>query len=141
MRPEIRDKLLKLLKGEEAYRQFAYHDSKGILTIGFGRNLQAKGLNLDEALYLLSNDVKDAEAEIWKTYPHYSSLDEVRKAVLVEMTFNMGIEKVLGFKNMFAHLEKGDYKAAAQDMLQSEWHKDVGHRAEVWAFVMESGQL
>ncbi len=141
MRPEFRDKLLKMLKVEEKYKQFPYLDSKGIETIAFGRNLKSKGINLDEALYMLSNDVRDAETEIWKNYSHYADLSEARKACLVDMTFNMGIEKILGFKKMFDCIEKQDWKGAAHEILDSKYHEDVGHRAEVWAYVMEIDQL
>jgi lysozyme len=49
--------------------------------------------------------------------------------VLTDMTFNMGIYELLKFKNTLMFIKRGDYKSAAEEMLNSKWAKQVGQRA------------
>lgn len=45
------------------------------------------------------------------------------------MSFNLGIAKLLGFKNTLAFAKAGDWARAASNMLQSAWAGQVGARA------------
>ena len=65
---------LKLLKLHEGYRQYPYTDSLGIVTIGYGRNLESRGLTESEATYLLEQDVDQAEEYLHKGYDYYYEL-------------------------------------------------------------------
>lgn len=117
-----------------------YLDSKGILTIGIGRNLRDRGIRTDEAYRMLNNDLEDVTADLTTYLPWWEKLDEIRQRVLVNMCFNMGIKRLLGFKNMLAATERGDYATAAAEMLDSKWHhEDVGIRAERLADQMRLG--
>ena len=53
--------------------------------------------------------------------------------VIVEMVFNPGRARLLGFVKMLTALERGDYSTAADEMLDSRWHRQVGKRAEEMA--------
>ena len=136
-----RHKLKSMLTQEESYRQFPYTDTKGNLTIGIGRNLQSRGISLDEALFLLDDDIMAVEHDLWKCCPAYPVLSDPRKVVLVDMCFNMGIEKLMQFRKMMAALLANDFEGAAREMLASQWHKDVGVRAEKLAAIMETNIL
>ncbi len=134
------DKLKNLLYKEEDYKQFPYRDSNGILTIGIGRNLQTKGINKWESQYLLANDIQESYGELQQHISWFKDLDEARQCVLIDMTFNMGIEKLLQFKITLDLIAKGQYAQAATEMLNSKWHTDVGNRAERLAQIMRTGQ-
>lgn len=129
------------LEKHEGMRQFPYVDTTGNTTIGIGRNLTAKGISHLEAMFLLNNDIGEAQREVWQFLPQLHCLDEARLIVLIELAFNIGIEHVLQFKKMIAALVAGDFKKASAEMLNSEWAKQVGMRAHEMAYQMETGVL
>lgn len=127
------------LTRDEALRLHPYKDSVGKLTIGVGRNLDDVGISAEEAQVLLQNDVSSAKSKLTQTLPWTGSLDDARFGVLLNMTFNMGIVGLLGFKNMLVLVQSGDYAGAAQEMLNSRWADQVGSRAYRLSIQMESG--
>ena len=48
---------------------------------------------------------------------------------MANMAFNLGISRLMRFKNMFAALNSGDYKQASIEGLDSKWAKQVYNRA------------
>lgn len=131
---------LDLLRVHEGYRQFPYADSLGIQTIGYGRNLESRGISEPEASELLANDIKEAE-ELLNQYEYYCSLSGQRKAVLIDMMVNMGSPKFAGFKKMHAALAEFNYTRAAIEMLDSKWADQVGQRALTLAEVMTNNKI
>jgi lysozyme len=123
----------------EGYRQYIYKDIKGHDSIGIGRNLDANGISRAEALYLLNNDIDNAEEELAKNISFYNDLDDVRKIVLINMCFNMGIGDLMQFKAMLTALGAGNYAQAADEMMKSEWSKQVPTRAATLAHMMDTG--
>lgn len=114
---------------------------KGKPTAAYGRNLSDRGLTEDEAEYLLRNDLRDFQDRCKKTFNSFwDLLDAPRKNVLVEMSFNMGVAGVRSFSSMLEALEKSNYKRAAEEMLDSKWADQVGHRAKVLAKQMRTGE-
>lgn len=116
-----------------------YRDSVGKLTIGVGRNLDDVGLSLAEAEYLLDNDISRATAAVLARLPWAMHLDEVRRGVLINCCFNMGIGGLLGFTKMLAAFERGDYDEAARELLASKYATQVGLRAERLATQLVTG--
>ena len=134
----ITQALIDSVKLGEGTRLKPYRCTAGKLTIGVGRNLDDVGISMEEAEYLLMNDLKRAEKEAEK-FSVYKKLNQARKDVLIEMVFNLGFARLSGFKKMFAALEKGNYDEAANQMLDSNWHRQVGKRAERLAYFMRIG--
>jgi len=116
-----------------------YKDSVGKLTIGYGRNISDRGLSEDEALYLLHNDIQDTIKELKQKYYWFDSLDDVRREVIINMAFNMGVPTFAQFRNTIGYIEEGHYDLAARNMLKSKWARQVGIRAQELAREMESG--
>lgn len=119
---------------------FPYKCPADKLTIGYGRNIEERGISEDEAEYLLNNDIKLSEGELSKAFPWFSNLTPVRQAVLINMHFNMGLTRLKGFIKALPAIERGDYKTAAAEMLDSKWARQVGKRADELAKQMETGQ-
>ena len=132
--------IIEQLKRDEGIRPFPYTDTVGKLTIGVGRNLTDVGLSQEEIDYLLTNDIARAEAAISAALPWFGDLDAVRQDVLINMTFNMGVNGVLGFHNMLAAMEQHDWPTAAREMLDSKWATQVGDRATRLAEQVQSGE-
>lgn len=117
------------LRRDEGFRARPYKDTVGKLTVGYGRNLDDVGLSEQEAEILLANDIANVCSELDRHLPWWRNLSGVRQGVVLNMCFNMGIKKLLAFKNTLAAMERGDYEAAAQGMENSRWYGQVKGRA------------
>lgn len=123
----------------EELRLKPYKCPAGKLTIGVGRNLDDKGLSEDEALFLLANDIDEITRRLDK-YGWYKALDPVRKKVIVDMAFNLGLSGLLSFKNMVQAINCYDYDMAADEMANSRWYEQVGQRGKRLAQMMRTGE-
>lgn len=132
----IKEKHLELLKQQEGYRQYAYHDTKGILTVGYGRNLESRGVSKIEASYLLTNDVEAAYFDLNRKFEWFKTLDDITQGVLVNMVVNMGIAKFSHFERMIDALESNNHEGASREMLSSLWARQVGKRANILSNIM-----
>lgn len=141
--------ILANLYTEEDYRQFAYDDAsgnevrapKGYLTIGIGWNIQINGCPREIAEYAAMYFINKADKDLSKKIPLYDGLDDVRKAVLCDMAFNMGVGGVLEFHNMLLAIKNKDYRSAAIAMLNSNWAKQVSKNRSMKLFaMMETGE-
>jgi len=133
------DLLAQELERDEGKKNMLYRDSLGIWSIGIGRNLQDRGLSDDEILYLLKNDMNIVFAALDTSLPWWRAMTENRQRALANMCFNLGINRLLGFKNTLLSMSQGDYAAAAAGMLASRWATQVGDRAKRLAAMMEQG--
>lgn len=127
------------LMKSEGLRLSPYQDIFGKITIGWGRNLSDVGITESEALMMLDHDILIAERDTLRSLPWTASLDEVRFGVLVDMAFNMGITRLLTFKNTLAAVQARNYAKAAEHMLDSKWAWQVGQRAVDLAEIMKKG--
>lgn len=127
------------LQIDEGKRRKPYVDTRGRMTIGIGRNLTDKGLSAAEINILFDNDVAEAELGARAIFHTFDQLTENRKAVLVNMVFNMGASVFSGFHATIVAVESGDFSGAAERMLQSRWASQVGDRAKRLADLMKSG--
>ena len=125
--PELIDKI----QDSESFRSKPYKDTKGFWTIGFGRNLDARGISRMEASFLLGNDLRNIVDEItnhprleWFFKPE--NLDQIRQEVLADLAFNMGLGGLLQFENMLAAIKNCDYALAARELQDSRYFDDVG---------------
>lgn len=134
------DLLRKSLMLHEALKTKPYKCTAGKLTIGVGRNLDDNGITEDEALYLLNNDIENCVKDLDRNVPSWRSHNEFRQNVLIELCFNIGINRMLGFKKMLAALQKNEYASAADEMLDSKWARQVGQRSATMAQMMRTGK-
>lgn len=128
-----------LLKKHEGLRFKPYRCTAGKLTIGYGRNLEDKGISLQEAEFLLDNDITEVCEQAKTLVNNWDELSDNRKAVLIDMTFNMGIDGMRKWKNTLGCIERGDFKTAAYNMGISLWAKQVPVRAKELIKMMEDG--
>lgn len=134
--------MVKQMREEEGVVPYAYQDSLGYWTIGVGHLIdKRKGGKLSDAIIdaILMEDINNAIADLDKNLPWWKTLTENRQRVLISMCFNLGISKLLGFKNTLAMMQKGDYEGAAKGMLDSLWASQVKSRATKLAKMMKEG--
>lgn len=133
------DKLKDQLTRHEGLRLRPYRCTAGKLTIGYGRNLDDVGISKEEAEYLLENDIKKVLEEVRAKFKWFDDLTDNRQMVIANMAFNMGMTGLLTFKRTLDHIQSGRYRDAADQMLQSAWARQVGHRADELAELMREG--
>ena len=142
--------LAKLLISDEGWEASAYEDSLGWLTIGVGHLIdKRKGGRLSDNIILsiLDEDVaeKSRHLDAWLSW--WRELSPPRQAVLLSMTFNIGIGNpnlgtgVLGFKRMLGATHAKNFTAAAQNLSDSpRWRSQVGDkRVDRLCHMLETG--
>lgn len=151
----MRDELVR----DEALKLRTYRCTAGKLTIGVGRNLDDVGISAAEtaalgitaascakdgltraqAMALLDSDLDRVERDLDRRTPWWRGLDPVRQRVMVNMAFNLGITRLMGFRNTLRMIEASRFEDAARNMLLSLWAKQVGLRALRLSFMMKTG--
>ena len=132
-----------LIRDEGGYQKFAYQDSRGLWTVGYGRCIdrsRGKGVSQTEADLLLDNDIRDTIGDLTTALPWmFGSLNDARIAVLVNMAFNLGVAGLLEFHKTLEAVKAGDWEQAAYHMLDSKWAEQVGERAKELAKMVQTG--
>lgn len=136
-----RDKLTAQLLADEGLRLKPYKCTAGKTTIGVGRNLDDVGITRAEAMAMLDNDIDNCARDLDRALPWWRDMDDARRNVLLNMCFNLGIRRLLGFKNTLSLMQAKRYDAAAAAMLDSRWADQVGMRAARLARTMRTGVL
>jgi len=139
------------LRRDEGVRNRPYLDTAKPpkWTVGVGHNLSASPLPAGwtypltpaQITQLLSMDIADTLHQLDVHLPWWRKLDEVRQRVVANMCFNLGIDKLLGFKNALAAMAKGTYSTASAEMKDSKWFRQVGDRAVRLCAAMETGVM
>ena len=123
----------------EGLRLKPYKDTVGKLTIGVGRNLDDVGISEQEAMILLDQDLIRVMVGLDRDCQWWRGMTEARQMALADMCFNLGITRLLGFKNTLAAMREGRWDDAAKEMLDSKWSQQVGRRAITLAEMMKNG--
>lgn len=130
------------LEQTEGRRRSVYRDSEGYWTIGIGHLVDASlRAGLPDVIIdaLLSYDVVQCEKQLDQAFPWWRNMTDARQRALLEMCFNLGINRLGTFKNMLAALEAHQWEVAAAEALKSKWANQVGKRAERIAAQIETG--
>ena len=156
-----REDLIKQLAHHEGVVLKVYKDSLGIDTIGIGRNLAHRGIEVieltymqktmndvftngitkEDAYFLANKDIEIVEDELLRARAVVKDLDAVRQRVLVDMGFNMGIPRLNRFFRMWGAINEQEYKSAAEEMQDSLWAGQVKSRANTLSYAMEHGEF
>lgn len=116
---DVRD----LIEHREGNVLKVYRCPNGYLTCGIGHKLTA-GTPITPTISreFFWIDTKKALENYEKL--RLRSLDLVRKAVILDMLFQMGLGGVWGFVNMLAAIRAGDWEAAAKELLDSKYSRE-----------------
>jgi len=145
------DDIQKFIVKHEGYRNKVYLDSLGIPTIGIGFNLlrpDAKiilnrmGLDYNSVLNgstILTDDqvkeifqicLKIAYTDVKNYIPKFDTLPKNVKLGLIDLSFNLGFNRLNKFVKTKEFILKGDYKSAGNELMKSKWATQVGNRAK-----------
>lgn len=129
---------------EEGFRNQAYLDSLGVLTIGVGHvgPEVVEGLTWSDAKVwdTLDADIAKKTNEVVYALPWFGQLNEPRQAVLLQMAFQMGTHGLLQFAKTLAAIHDGKWDEASNAMLLSKWAQQTPNRADRLARQMKSGE-
>jgi len=132
------------IKEHEGYRNTVYSDSLGKSTIGYGHLLLATDNFVEGVEYskkeldgLFDKDF-DTACETANQVIREIPLNHIAKGVIIEMCFQLGGPRILKFKKMWLALVEQDFNEAANQMIDSVWHKQTKSRCESLAAIMRS---
>jgi len=142
----------------EGNKPQVYKDSKGNRTIGIGFNLEdagnrkflkESGIDINELFngrkltdretkILYNRSLTQAFKDAQSYDPNFAKRPEAVKMALVDMAFNLGLTKLNKFVEMKKGLMNNDYNMAADEMVDSNWYKQVKSRGPRMVQVMRS---
>lgn len=144
----------KIIRTDEGFREKPYYDHLKWPTIGYGFRIPGTGqhdplppikMGRSGAEIMLTSKVNDVvellnSNDFRNIFPH---LNDVRKAVLISMAFQVGMYGLLKFKGMRAGLAEKNYDKAADEIIDSDAWRDPLTRARFQrnADQMRTGQL
>jgi lysozyme len=158
----VRQVLTGYIALSEGRKSRTYRDTRGIETIGIGFNLTRRGARAEVARVgadfdrvfqgadtltdaqidqLFMPDVDNAVAGARRVVASFDELDLARQIVIVDMVFNLGEAGFQNFKNAIAAIGRGDFAAAANEMQDSAWFRQVGNRGPRNVHAMRTGGL
>ena len=126
-------RLLDEIKNDEGFEGMPYKDSLGIDTIGIGTKLP---ISEDEAELLAKVRLQKKIDHLLSEKPIVLTLTQSRQEVLFNMAYQLGVNGLLKFKNMWSAIEARDYNKAADEMLDSRWYTQTPNRAKKLSDIM-----
>lgn len=134
---------VRMLIQEEGFQSKPYRCTSGKLTLGYGFNIDDRKLTRRQGEILLRDMVYEEDNWLNSHFSFYPDLNDIRKAVLIDMVYNLGRGGFLGFKKMIEALENEDHQEAANQMVDSAWgrKKATRKRAAKMAGIMLAGKL
>ena len=137
----ITDELVNLIADHEGLKLKPYLDTVGVWTVGYGHNLQVP-ISEKAAKQILMDDIQDAMNDCIHTFPWFMELSETRQHAMIDLMFNMGMGRLLGFKKFLQAMSLGNYDTAADELVDSKWYEQVKRRGpKIVAMIRGSEQV
>ena len=134
------DKLREEIEYDEGNVQKIYLDHLGLPTFGIGHLVRESdpehgwevGTEVckERCDSVFDEDVKTVIADCFKLYPDFGVLPEEVQRIIANMMFNMGRPRLSKFKGMKRGVDARDWNAAADEMVDSRWYRQVTKRAQ-----------
>ena len=132
------------IKEHEGFRDTVYYDHLGNATVGWGHLVTSEdnftsGVTYPEEVLeqVFEKDfakAKEGADSLCKDLP----INYIARGVLIEMCFQLGVNGVSKFRNMFEALKIPDYNKASEEMLDSKWYEQTPARAKSLSYIMRS---
>lgn len=137
--------ILKWVMTEEDFSPTVYQDSLGYWTIGYGLCVDPRkrsGLTEGEARWILSKRLGEIA---WRLEERlggvWGRMNLPRRAALVNMAYQLGVEGLFGFTKMIDAVRIEDWYAVHREALDSKWaREDTPERARRVAETLLTGK-
>ena len=133
-------KLREQLEIDEGVKYEIYRDHLGYPTFGIGHLIlesdpeheKPMGTAVDEyrVQEAFEDDVQSVLSDCEILYVQWEHLPEEAQQVIANMMFNMGRPRLSKFKGMKRGVDARDWNAAADEMVDSAWYRQVTNRAD-----------
>ena len=133
-------KLREQLEIDEGVKYEIYKDHLGYPTFGIGHlvtdtdaefgcdvGTSVSEQRVEEAF---KKDVQIVIKDCEILYPDFNELPEEVQQIIANMMFNLGRPRLTKFKGMKRGVDEKNWNAAADEMVDSRWYRQVGKRAE-----------
>ena len=134
------EKLREELEADEGVKYEIYNDHLGYATFGIGHLIldsdpeqgSPVGTPVSESRVAeaFESDIVQVVSDCETLYPDFESLPEDAQRIIANMMFNMGRPRLSKFKGMKRGVDAQDWNAAADEMIDSNWYKQVTNRAD-----------
>jgi len=134
------EKLREQLEIDEGVKYEVYKDHLGYDTFGIGHLITAHdpengwsvGTEVDEdrVIDAFEQDCDSVLRDCSILYKDFYDLPEEAQQVIANMMFNMGRPRLSKFKGMKRGVDARDWNAAADEMVDSNWYRQVTNRAD-----------
>ena len=133
------DQLRKELEVDEGVKYEIYNDHLGYPTFGIGHLVidtdpeygeeVGTPVSEDRVAEAFDKDVRTVINDCERLYPDFDELPEECQLIIANMMFNMGRPRLKKFKGMKRGVDSRDWNAAADEMIDSAWYRQVPNRA------------
>ena len=133
------DKLREELEIDEGVRYHVYLDHLGYPTFGIGHLViegdpeypgeEGEPVSPDRVKEAFESDLETVLSDCNILYPDFDDLPEDVQHIIANMMFNMGRPRLSKFVGMKRGVDKRDWDAAADEMVDSNWYRQVTNRA------------
>jgi len=134
------EQLRKELEQDEGVEYAIYIDHLGHPTFGIGHlvtdddpeNGQDVGTSVSEERVreAFEQDVLSVIKDCNKLYDDFDELPEEAQQIIANMMFNLGRTRLSKFRGMKRGVDARDWNAAADEMVDSRWYRQVTNRAD-----------
>jgi GH24 family phage-related lysozyme (muramidase) len=87
------------------------------------------------------SDVQTVLSDCERLYPDFDDLPEEVQLIVANMMFNMGRPRLSKFKGMKRGVDSKDWNSAADEMVDSQWYRQVTKRADRLVARMRAVQI
>ena len=141
------NQLRKELERDEGCKYEIYLDHLGYPTFGIGHlitddDLESKvwplglgktsvGVEVSEERVkeAFNSDIETVLSDCCRLYEYFDDLPEEAQLIIANMMFNLGYPRLSKFKGMKRGVDERDWNAAADEMVDSLWYRQVTNRA------------
>lgn len=120
-----------MIVDSEGFSPSIYTDKTGHPTIGYSYNLSVysyEGKRITKAYGLLTDILKENH-KVLISYGWYKNLDAMRKMVILDLSYNLGLNGLLKFKQSIKAIEDKNYALAVERLQKSPYFNQVKKRA------------
>ena len=130
--------LIDEIKKHEGFRARVYKCTEGYDTIGYGFAIKDLELTEHIADQILMKKLSELNLKIIDRFKWYFTSPQKVQDVVVNMCYQMGISGFSKFKKTIYYLETEQYEEAADEMLDSLWHKQTPNRSKELSDIIRS---
>lgn len=141
------DRLVKRLMVDEGYREESYWDDawgggKGQWSWGYGTKAAGPGKRISKfaAKVDLESKVNYFTMVFQRLFEDVKIDNEIRQEALLNMMYNLGVTRFLGFKKMIEAVRQNNWEEAALEAQNSLWYEQVPGRARRIVAELKTGE-